>query len=72
MSAYTNIVGTLEEVLNGSAATTLIHGEALHGVQQFPTNSIDCIITSPPYWKQREYEVGTEHSSFEIQYRTHI
>ncbi len=36
----------------------LITGEALSVLSSFPQNSIDCIITSPPYYNQREYIAG--------------
>lgn len=34
-----------------------IHGEALKVLKTFPDASIDCCMTSPPYWGQRQYEV---------------
>lgn len=36
----------------------LIHGDALSTLKGLPDNSIDCVMTSPPYWMQREYESG--------------
>jgi site-specific DNA-methyltransferase (adenine-specific) len=33
-------------------------GDSLEVLKKIPSNSIDCIITSPPYWGQREYENG--------------
>ncbi|MCU0427464.1 MAG: site-specific DNA-methyltransferase [Candidatus Kapabacteria bacterium] len=66
MSAYNNIFGTPSEVLSGLAASSLVHGEALSTLKSLPAESVDCIITSPPYWKQREYEVSEYHSSLEL------
>lgn len=34
----------------------LLKGDCLIHMKQIPDNSIDCIITSPPYWKGFEYE----------------
>ncbi len=34
---------------------TLIHGHVLNALKLIPDNSIDCIITSPPYWGLRKY-----------------
>ena len=34
----------------------LINGDAIKELQKLDDNSIDCIITSPPYWKGFEYE----------------
>lgn len=34
----------------------LINGDIITELKKIPTESIDCIITSPPYWKGFEYE----------------
>lgn len=34
----------------------LINGDVITELKKIPTESIDCIITSPPYWKGFEYE----------------
>jgi len=31
-------------------------GEALAILKTFPSNKIDCVITSPPYWNMRDYQ----------------
>lgn len=36
----------------------LIQGDALSILKKIPDQSIDCVMTSPPYWQQREYESG--------------
>ena len=33
-------------------------GDSLEYLKSFPADSIDCIITSPPYWGQRDYANG--------------
>jgi len=33
----------------------LYHGNALEVLRKLPANSIDCVITSPPYYKKRDY-----------------
>jgi site-specific DNA-methyltransferase (adenine-specific) len=33
-------------------------GDALEVLGEFPDSSIDCAMTSPPYWGKREYENG--------------
>jgi site-specific DNA-methyltransferase (cytosine-N4-specific) len=33
----------------------IIQGHVLEALKQIPDNSIDCIITSPPYWGLRKY-----------------
>ncbi len=37
----------------------IVHGDALEVLRKLPDNSIDCVITSPPYWAQREYSKDT-------------
>jgi site-specific DNA-methyltransferase (adenine-specific) len=40
-------------------------GDASFVLSQFPSRSVDCVITSPPYWNLREYEnggIGQEHT----------
>ena len=33
----------------------IIHGNALDVLKELPSNSVDCVITSPPYWQKRVY-----------------
>lgn len=33
-------------------------GDAFELIQEVPANSVDCIVTSPPYWGTRDYEVA--------------
>ena len=35
----------------------IIHGDCTTVMQGMPAESINCIITSPPYWNQREYDI---------------
>ncbi len=35
----------------------LYHGDALSVLKTLPDNSVDCIVTSPPYWQKRDYSV---------------
>ena len=37
----------------------ILNGNALSELKNLPDNSVDCIMTSPPYWGLRDY--GTEH-----------
>ena len=40
----------IEEIKN-----TIIQGDTLEVLKQFPSESIDMIVTSPPYWNLRDY-----------------
>jgi DNA methylase len=37
---------------------TLYHGDALEILREFPAGSVDCCVTSPPYWGLRDYGTG--------------
>jgi len=36
---------------------TILHGDVLEKLKEIPDESIDCVITSPPYWGLRDYGV---------------
>src|SRR5947209_8644668 len=47
------------------ATNRIFHGDALTVLPRWPADLIDCIVTSPPYWQQRDYrgasvQVGRE------------
>lgn len=35
----------------------ILHGDALHVIQTLPEESIDCVVTSPPYFRLRDYGI---------------
>lgn len=41
---------SIKEKLN-----TVIYGDSLKSLKTFPDKSVDCVITSPPYWQLRDY-----------------
>ena len=48
----------------------LMQGDALVILKQLPEESIDCVMTSPPYWGKREYENGG--LGLEADYRDYV
>ncbi len=42
----------------------LYHGDCLNILKQMPDESVDCVVTSPPYWGLRDYstvgQIGLE------------
>lgn len=47
-----------------SLSPLFLEGDAFAVLRDIPTESIDCVMTSPPYWGKREYEnggIGLEH-----------
>lgn len=42
--------------LDSDSANALVRGDSRVVLEGFPSNSIDCAITSPPYWGVREYD----------------
>lgn len=48
---------TLNNFLNGSDCVAHFEcGDSLEILRNLPDQCIDCVITSPPYWQQREYD----------------
>ena len=45
-------------LFSGNVGHILLKGECLSVMSSMPSGVVDCIITSPPYWKMREYEIG--------------
>jgi site-specific DNA-methyltransferase (cytosine-N4-specific) len=43
-----------------SEQATLLNGDALAVLSKLPQDSVDCIITSPPYYGQRDYGVPNQ------------
>ena len=45
----------------------ILHGDIYASLEQLEDNSIAVVITSPPYWKQRDYgfegQIGQEKYS---------
>lgn len=39
------------------ADLTLYHGDVLAILRELPAESVDCVVTSPPYWGLRNYGV---------------
>lgn len=48
------------EVIEDKKKYALLKGDCRQLLGLIPDNSIDCVITSPPYWKMREYDVDEE------------
>ncbi len=45
-------------MIPGDLTPSVIHGSAIDVLRQLPPDSVQCVVTSPPYWGQRSY--GTE------------
>lgn len=46
---------------------TLLHGDCLEQLRALPDNSVDAVVTSPPYWNLRDYahagQIGIEKTA---------
>ena len=51
----------LEELFAGKDEHLLLNGDCLCLLKEFPSESINCIITSPPYWNQRNYDFDSKN-----------
>lgn len=55
---------------SNNIAPLFMHGNSLDVLKEFPDDSVDCVMTSPPYWGKRQYNnggIGLEES-----YETYI
>ncbi|HVK26239.1 MAG TPA: site-specific DNA-methyltransferase [Actinokineospora sp.] len=49
------------EQLSGSEAVQLIVGDARSTLRTLPDSSVDCVVTSPPYWGLRDYRLPGQY-----------
>ncbi len=54
----TNEIFINNSYINDTLIPTFLVGDNLSILSNIPSNSIDCCITSPPYWGQRNYANG--------------
>lgn len=40
--------------------STIFHGDALRVLRRLPSKSVQCMVTSPPYWGLRDYDVENQ------------
>ncbi len=66
-----NYAKMLSEYLGEPGASPLLMlGDALAVLRRFPDSSVDCAMTSPPYWGKREYDNGG--IGLEADYREYV
>lgn len=51
---------TMKETMLFEWANSIIESDANDCLAQFPDDSIDCIVTSPPYYQQRDYSTAIQ------------
>ena len=56
-----SINGQISQVIQRKRQFALLYGDNKKLLDSIPKNSIDCVITSPPYWKMREYDIEGEY-----------
>lgn len=45
----------IREVMGGQRAWCVVEGDCLDVLRGMPERCVDAVVTSPPYWRQREY-----------------
>ena len=56
----------LKVLANGIEPFVLLQGNCSEILDEIPNESIDCVVTSPPYWQMRAYHVEDEYSDLLI------
>lgn len=54
---------SIADVLAGKARHAIVTGDCRAVLRQLPDRTVDCVVTSPPYFNQREYDVTPGDSS---------
>jgi DNA modification methylase len=64
----------LEDILQRRKDYAFITGDALEVLHTVPDNTIDCVITSPPYWQLREYDNNSNEKAIgnEADFRQYV
>ncbi|MBM2814106.1 MAG: methylase domain protein [Ignavibacteria bacterium] len=64
----------IQDVIENGTRYAFITGDSLNVLKKIPINSINCVITSPPYWNLREYDTNHFENSIgnESDYRDYI
>ena len=52
------VLSVMDDAASKDQRYALIEADACKALRQMPTNIVDCIMTSPPYWQQRSYAAG--------------
>lgn len=60
------IIAIVDSIINGTQRYGFLNGNTLDVLKRLPKESVNCIITSPPYWAQREYDIDDEDKKMEI------
>lgn len=57
-----NESNVIQDVLEGITNHSLLTGNCFEILKKIPDNSINCVITSPPYWQLRDYDANEEEN----------
>lgn len=60
LSMQRNCKNITDSSFMSTAKYSLFHGDALHVLQSMPPAAVDCVMTSPPYYGQRDYGVNNQ------------
>jgi DNA modification methylase len=53
----------IQEVIDNKLQYAFITGDSFEVLKTVPSNSVNCVITSPPYWNLREYDTNSSEST---------
>lgn len=48
----------IANIVKASAVCTVVEGDALARLRELPAESVNCCVTSPPYWGLRDYAIA--------------
>ena len=62
----------ISKVLDENQKNGLLTGNCEDILAEIPDESIDCVITSPPYWQMRKYSTNGHNSDSMIGEKKHL
>ena len=64
----------IEQVISNERDYAFISGDSLEILKKIPNETVNCVITSPPYWALREYDVAEDSNVIgnESDYRDYV
>ena len=48
----------IRQIIDGERDAGLLQGNCIEIIERIPDESIDCVVTSPPYWQLRDYDLS--------------
>jgi DNA modification methylase len=64
----------IEQTISNQRDYTLICGDSMEVLKTIPDETVNCVVTSPPYWNLREYDISDNSNIIgnELNYKEYV